>query len=246
MPTVEKELVVMAPADTVYQVWRNFEHFPDFMQNVEEVRDLGGGRSHWRAKGPLGQAAEWDAEIVVDDAGHAIGWRSVESPDASVRTEGLVMFQPEGEATRLRVRLGYEPAAGGVANVVAAIFANPDKQVEEDLQRFKEGMERGAQYAQSSRIVREGDSLEDAPPQSQEAAMAHGDAEERDESQVVGRRPRMSANDAETPLGPGMPDDPQHGPTTTSTPGGTLGAPTEADLKRNQQSISERTDTRGT
>jgi hypothetical protein len=33
-------------------------------------------------------------------------------------------------------------------------------------------------------------------------------------------------------------------PTTTSTPGGTLGAPTEADLKRNQREISERTDTR--
>lgn len=74
--------------------------------------------------------------------------------------------------------------------------------------------------------------------------MAHGE-EDRAESQVVGRRPRMSAEGGVTPLGPGMPDDPQHGPTTTGTPGGTLRAPAEADLKRDQQSIAERTDTRG-
>ncbi len=50
---------------------------------------------------------------------------------------------------------------------------------------------------------------------------------------------------------PGQVDEVQRPPivnsTTTApagTPGGTLGAPTEGDLKRDQRSISERTDTR--
>ena len=34
-------------------------------------------------------------------------------------------------------------------------------------------------------------------------------------------------------------------PTTTSTPGGTLGAPTEAELKRDEEAISDRTPARG-
>ena len=64
MARVEREIVVQAPPDTVYQVWHNFENFPGFMRNVEEVRPMGAGRFHWRAHGAPGFDAEWDAEIT--------------------------------------------------------------------------------------------------------------------------------------------------------------------------------------
>ncbi len=144
MNQIEKQIVVQAPADTVYQVWRNFENFPGFMDNIEEVRDIGDGRSHWKAKGPLGKDAEWDAELTVDEPAHAIAWRSVEG--SSVTTAGRVSFDASGAATVVHLQLGYEAPGGMLGEVVAKLFANPDHQVEEDLQRFKDGLEGGQQF----------------------------------------------------------------------------------------------------
>jgi hypothetical protein len=224
----------MAPVDTVYQIWRNFEGFPDFMDNIEEVRDLGNGRSHWKAKAPLGQTAEWDAQIVRDEAAREIAWRSIETRDTSVTTEGAVRFEPEGDATRFHVTLGYEPL-GSAQNIIAKIFADPEGQVEGDLARFKDGVERGGQFQQSARVVREGE-IPGAPPQSRQAA-------ERD-SQVQGHHPPTDHIE-KMPGGRGMSDEPQEGrPTTTGTPGGTLGAPTERELKANPADPSEKGDMR--
>ena len=72
MPKVEREVVVQAPVDIVYRAWHNFENFPKFMDNIEEVRVVGNGRSHWKAKGPLGSDAEWDAETTLDEHNKAL------------------------------------------------------------------------------------------------------------------------------------------------------------------------------
>jgi uncharacterized membrane protein len=78
MQRAEKSIRVNAPADTVYQFWRNFENFPRFMEHVEEVRPLGGDdrMSHWKIKGPLGKSVEFDAELTRDKPGKEIGWNS--------------------------------------------------------------------------------------------------------------------------------------------------------------------------
>ena len=76
MSKVKKSVTVQAPVDIVYRAWHNFENFPNFMSNIDEVRVVNGGRSHWKAKGPLGSSAEWDAEVTMDKPNEAIGWRS--------------------------------------------------------------------------------------------------------------------------------------------------------------------------
>ena len=43
MQRAEKSIRVNAPSDKVYQFWRSFENFPQFMEHVEEVRPIGGG-----------------------------------------------------------------------------------------------------------------------------------------------------------------------------------------------------------
>ena len=146
MPKVEKEITVAAPVTTVYQVWHNFENFPRFMDNIQEVRVVGGNRSHWRARGPLGRDAEWDAEITLDEPEHTIGWRSIPG-SSNVKTAGRVNFDRMDGATRLRVTVQYEPSGGVAGDVVAKIFANPERQIEGDLQRFKEAVERGAEQS---------------------------------------------------------------------------------------------------
>jgi uncharacterized membrane protein len=142
MPKVEREITVQAPADAVYAVWHNFENFPRFMDNIEEVRVVSDGRSHWKAKAPLGSKAEWDAEMTLDDPAKAIGWRSIDG-NSSVKTAGRVSFDDLGEQTRLRVTLQYDAPAGPIGNLVAKIFSNPERQIDEDLHRFKDTMERG-------------------------------------------------------------------------------------------------------
>jgi uncharacterized protein YndB with AHSA1/START domain len=145
---VSRSVVVQAPVEEVYQVWHNFENLPQFMNNLEDVRVMEGGRSHWKAKGPLGAAAEWDAEMTLDEPGRAIGWQSLEA-NSSVKTAGRVTFEPAPDAvgTRVDVTLEYESPGGAVGEIVTKIFANPDAQVDEDLQRFKEAIERGSQMS---------------------------------------------------------------------------------------------------
>ena len=143
MPKVQKEITVNAPRDDVYRVWKNFENFPRFMDNIEEVRVTSENRSHWKAKGPLGSDAEWDAEVTLDEPGEAIGWRSIEG-NQSLSTAGRVNFKDDAPgSTCVQVVLQYDAPAGAAGNLVAKIFSNPDAQVEEDLERFKEQVEAG-------------------------------------------------------------------------------------------------------
>lgn len=147
MSKVKKSVTVQAPVDIVYRAWHNFENFPSFMSNIEEVRVVSGGRSHWKAKGPLGTAPEWDAEITLDEPERTIGWRSVPS-SKSLKTAGRVNFREQtGAATDVEVTIEYEPPAGPLGEAVAKIFSNPERQIEEDLQRFKETIEKGAELS---------------------------------------------------------------------------------------------------
>jgi len=147
MPKLKQRTTVNAPVNLVYQAWHNFENFPHFMSNVEEVRVVGGGRSHWKAKAALGSHAEWDAEITLDEPNRAIGWRSINGPNSGVETAGRVNFAENAGATDVEVTIEYTPPGGLAGDVVSKIFANPERQVEEDLQRFKDVMERGVELS---------------------------------------------------------------------------------------------------
>jgi uncharacterized membrane protein len=136
--------VVNRTPDEVYQFWRRFENLPRFMRHLESVEDLGGGRSHWVAKGPAGMHVEWDATIVADDPGRVITWRSLE--DADVDNAGAVRFEaaPGGRGTIVRVNLEYSPMGGVIGATVAKLFGEePEQQMDDDLRRFKQVMEVG-------------------------------------------------------------------------------------------------------
>lgn len=141
MTKVKKGTTVEASPETVYAVWRNFENFPAFMRHIEDVRVTSDRMSHWRVSGPLGLAAEWDAEITLDQPNEAIGWRTIEG-DSSVITAGRVNFRREGSTrTHLDVTIEYAAPGGPLGDLVARVFANPDRHVEEDLSRFRDIVE---------------------------------------------------------------------------------------------------------
>jgi uncharacterized membrane protein len=64
---------VQAPREDVIRYWSNFENFPNFIQNVDEVRMSGRDISHWTVKGPLGKSVEADARTTEMDPKRGIG-----------------------------------------------------------------------------------------------------------------------------------------------------------------------------
>ena len=141
---VEKSVTVNRPPEEVYRFWRDFQNLPRFMNHLESVSDLGGGRSHWVAKAPAGKTVEWDAEVYNEKENELIAWRSLEGAD--VDNAGSVRFEPapEGRGTIVRVTLKYDPPAGKLGSLIAKLWGEePSQQIEDDLRRFKQVMEAG-------------------------------------------------------------------------------------------------------
>ncbi|MEZ7124235.1 SRPBCC family protein [Nonomuraea sp. AD125B] len=140
---VRASITINKPRAEVYRFWRDLENLPTFMTHLESVRTLGGGRSRWRAKGPVVDL-EWEAEIIDERAGDLIAWRSV--PGKGVRNAGLVSFTdgPAGRGTVVDVSLEYGMRGRKLAAAVARMFGeHPEQQVRDDLRRFKQVMETG-------------------------------------------------------------------------------------------------------
>jgi uncharacterized membrane protein len=135
MASVEKSIEVNVPVRTAYNQWTQFEEFPQFMEGVEEVRQLDDKRLHWRAT-IAGKTEEWDAEISEQTPDRQVAWRSTSGDENS----GTVRFTPMGaEQTRVTVVMGYEPE--GIVEKVGDKIGMVDQRVEGDLQRFKSFIE---------------------------------------------------------------------------------------------------------
>jgi uncharacterized membrane protein len=133
---IQKTFFVDAPVEQVYDFWTDYENFPRFMSNVREVQDLGGGRSHWVVSGPGGVPIEWDSVLTEEIPGETIAWRS--RPGSMLENAGAVRFSPQGEGTRVDLRLCYNPPAGGAGQAVAELLgADPRAKLNEDLGRLK-------------------------------------------------------------------------------------------------------------
>jgi uncharacterized membrane protein len=141
---VEQVVTINRSIDDVYRYWRDFSNLPTFMRHLEEVEVLDQRRSRWKAKAPAGMTVQWEAEIVQEQEGEWIAWRSL--PGADVENSGSVRFSPAPGArgTELRVQLEYRPPAGRLGRGVAMLFGEePRQQIREDLRRFKSLMESG-------------------------------------------------------------------------------------------------------
>lgn len=139
----QKDITVNAPVNEVFAFWQAMHNFPRFMRHVEEVRMTKEGRSSWKVRGPAGLIFEWDAVITRIEPGRLLAWESVEG--AMVENAGVIRFEDAGEGkTRLDIRLSYNPPAGAIGHVFARLLgADPKKQMDDDLLRFKSLMELG-------------------------------------------------------------------------------------------------------
>ena len=139
---IDEAIVVNAPPQRVYDVWRNLENLPRLLSHVERVEVLDHTRSRWTVKGPAGARVSWDAELINDKPGELIAWRTTDS--TLVNHAGSVTFEPAGSGTRVCVSLQYDPPGGRFGHAVASLVsADAGSQVAHDLAEFKRALEEG-------------------------------------------------------------------------------------------------------
>jgi uncharacterized membrane protein len=120
---------------TAYNQWTQFEEFPQFMEGVEEIRQLDDTHLHWVAE-IGGQRHEWDAEVTEQKPDERVAWRNTDGKENA----GVVTFHRlDEDKTRIMVQLDWVPA-GFLEKVGDAIGAS-DRRVQGDLERFKELVE---------------------------------------------------------------------------------------------------------
>jgi uncharacterized membrane protein len=151
----QKTINVHAPLDEVFAYFCDFRNFPRFMSHVREVRVEDGGRSNWVVEGPVGTSFEWDAEITQLQPNRVVAWRTL--PGVEVEHAGIVQFEPNLDGgTRMQVRLSYNPPAGALGHVIAALFGkDPKRAMDDDLLRFKSLLESGKATGRSEQVAKE-------------------------------------------------------------------------------------------
>jgi len=141
---VREAIRLQLPLEVVYAFWRRLENLPLFMSHLKDVRDLGGGRSHWVAEGPGDVPVEWDAEIINEVPNKVVGWRSIAGSD--IATAGSVRFSTvrQGRSTQVSVHLQYATPGGQAARLLAFVLGrDPASMIREDLRRVKQLLEAG-------------------------------------------------------------------------------------------------------
>jgi uncharacterized membrane protein len=135
MASLHKSIEVNVPVKVAYNQWTQFEEFPNFMENIVEVRQIDDSHVHWHAE-IAGRHKEWDTEIVEQIPDQRIAWRSMAGPE----NQGVVTFEPVGgDRTRVSIDIEYQPetAMEKVGSMLGMVSSN----VDEDLENFRDFIE---------------------------------------------------------------------------------------------------------
>lgn len=132
------------PRQQLYDEWRDFTRFPNFMENVDAVEKLNDGRSRWTIKAPGGSTVTLVTEIVDDVPGKQIGWKSTDESDIATTGEVLFKDAPGDRGTIISLVQSYAPPGGTLGKIAAKLLQRePSEQARRDLRRFKQLMETG-------------------------------------------------------------------------------------------------------
>ncbi|QFU88885.1 SRPBCC family protein [Amycolatopsis sp. YIM 10] len=135
MGTITETVEVGVPVSTAYNQWTQFESFPQFMEGVEEVRQLDDTHTHWRVK--IGGAErEFDATITEQHPDERVAWRSDDGP----RHAGVITFHRiDDQRTRVTAQMDIDPE--GFVENVADKLGVLDRRVKGDMKRFEDFIE---------------------------------------------------------------------------------------------------------
>jgi len=139
---VRTSALIHADARDLYEMWRDVEKIPLWQEQIVSVTRTGKTISHWVMRsGDDGNSIEWDSEILTDEPGRRIAWRSVggESDNA-----GEVVFEPSPGGRATMVTVLQEFRMGKLTSLCESIIGrNPKQAVIENLRHFKALAETG-------------------------------------------------------------------------------------------------------
>jgi uncharacterized membrane protein len=147
---VRTSALIHASAEDLYNMWSDVEAAPLWQEQIERVTRTGETTSHWVMRSGTndgaenkdkGKTIEWDSEILRDEPGRRIAWKSMggESENA-----GEVVFEPAPGGRGTMVTVLQEFRMGKLASAWETIVGrNPKQAVIENLRHFKALAETG-------------------------------------------------------------------------------------------------------
>ncbi|SEH02837.1 Polyketide cyclase / dehydrase and lipid transport [Nonomuraea solani] len=135
MSTIEHSEDVNVPVRVAYNQWTQFESFPEFMEGVESVKQIGDTRTQWVAE-IAGVKREFDAEITEQHPDERVAWRSTDRPHHA----GVVTFHRiDDDTTRVTLQMEYDPE--GFLETAGDWLQLVRMRVISDLKHFKQFIE---------------------------------------------------------------------------------------------------------
>ena len=141
---VKRAMTFAAPPEKLYDFWTKPENVKQVIPGVADIQ-AGAHSWHWRFKGPAGTETEWETELLENEPGHLIHWRTINNP--VIDHHGRVEFRtaPAGGGTEATLTLSWQPTGPltqslsglGLIGKAAGWHAN------EALRRAKQMLETG-------------------------------------------------------------------------------------------------------
>jgi uncharacterized membrane protein len=137
---VRTSALVNAPDEELYRMWRDVESAPLWQEQVVSVARTGERTSHWVMQ-VKDKRVEWDSEILNDEPGKRIAWRSV---DGDSDNAGEVIFERATVGRGTMVTVLQEFKMSKLASAWETLIGrNPKQAVIENLRHFKALAETG-------------------------------------------------------------------------------------------------------
>jgi uncharacterized membrane protein len=140
MTRASESLIIKGTPEKLYDIFRQVEKFPQFIEELKSVEPLDGGKYRMTVTGSAGQAHSLITQITTENANRRIAWKTLEG---DFKTSGQVTFLAlPNDQTEVSATIHLEPedaagAFGGLAEIA-------DKRLLDYLQNFKrytEGMQ---------------------------------------------------------------------------------------------------------
>jgi uncharacterized membrane protein len=137
---VRTSALIQRDPDELYAMWRDVGRVPTWQEQITQVLVTGDRTSHWVMESD-GKTIEWDSEILADEPGKRIAWRSIGGDSDNA---GEVVFEeaPGGRGTSVTVLQEFR--MGKLASAWETFVGrNPKQAVIENLRHFKALAETG-------------------------------------------------------------------------------------------------------
>jgi uncharacterized membrane protein len=134
MVLVVKSVDVDAPISVVYDQWTQFESFPQFMGGIDQITQSDDTHTHW-VTSIGGVSREFDTEVTEQHPDERVAWKSSDGTTHA----GVITFHRLGEtSTTVTAQIAWQP--DGIEKA-GAVLGFDDRQVQSDLDRFKDFIE---------------------------------------------------------------------------------------------------------